>query len=78
MRDMHTVSLLIDHMIFFPEYRGKMLVGNVAMLAEGIMRQTCKDLDIEVIDMVINPDHVPLFIKYLPKNIYIMDNYLKL
>ncbi|MCD4842984.1 MAG: transposase [Methanosarcinales archaeon] len=29
--------------------------------------KTCRELDIEVIDMTVNPDHVHLFIKYPPK-----------
>src|SRR5574341_1024045 len=29
--DRHTVSLLTDHLVFSPKYRGKMLVGDVAM-----------------------------------------------
>ena len=33
-RDRHTVSLLTDHMVFSPKYRGKVLVGEVAMVAE--------------------------------------------
>ncbi|NOR49103.1 MAG: hypothetical protein GQ533_13860 [Methanosarcinaceae archaeon] len=44
--DRHTVSLLTDHMVFSPKYRGKVLVGDVAMLAEAIIRKTCKELDI--------------------------------
>jgi len=66
-RERHTVSLLTDHMVVSPKYRGKVLVGDVAMLAEAIIRKTCKELDIEVIDMAVNPDHVHLFIKYPPK-----------
>ena len=41
-----------------------MLVGDVAMLSEAIIRKTCKELDIRIIDMVVNPDQVHLFIKY--------------
>lgn len=29
--DRHTVSLLTDHMVFAPKYRGKILTGDVAM-----------------------------------------------
>jgi putative transposase len=65
--DRHTVSLLTAHMVFSSKYRGKVLVGDVAMLAEVIIRKTCMELDIEVIDMAVNPDHVHLFIKYSPK-----------
>ena len=66
--DRHTVSLLTDHMVFSPKYRGKVLVGDVAILAEAIIRKRCKELDIEVIDMAVNPDHVHIFIKYPSKN----------
>ncbi len=65
-RDRHTVSLLTDHMVFSPKYRGKVLVGDVAMVAEAIIRKTCKELDIEVIDMAVNPDHVHIFIGTVP------------
>jgi putative transposase len=65
--DRHIVSLLTDHIVFSPKYRGKVLVGDVAMLAEVIIRKTCIELEIEVIDMAVNPDHVHLFIKYPPK-----------
>ena len=37
------------------------------MLAEAIIQKTCKELDIEIIDMAVNPDHVHLFMKYPPK-----------
>jgi putative transposase len=65
--DSHTVSLLTDHLVFSPKYRGKVLLGEVAEAAEEIIRETCKELDIEVIDMAVSVDHVHLFIKYPPK-----------
>ena len=44
------------------------MVGDVAMLSEAIIRKTCKELDIRIIDMVVvNPDQVHLFIKYPQK-----------
>ncbi|MCX9081184.1 MAG: hypothetical protein OIN83_03210 [Candidatus Methanoperedens sp.] len=45
--DRHTVSLLTDHMVFAPKYRGKILIGEVALITEGILCKTCKELDIE-------------------------------
>ena len=47
--------------------RDKILVDEVAMVAEAIIRKTCVELDIEIIDMAVNPDYVHLFIKYPPK-----------
>ena len=52
--DRHTVSLLTDHMVFSPKYRGKILGGDVAMVAEGVIRKIRVELDIEIIDMAIN------------------------
>jgi len=65
--DRHTVSLLTDHLVFSPKYRGKVLEGEVAEAAEEIIRENCKELDIEIIDTAMNVDHVHLFIKYPPK-----------
>ena len=65
--DRHTVSLLTDHTVFSPKYRGKILAGVVALALDGIIRKTCKDLNIAIIDMTLNVDHVHLFIKYPPK-----------
>jgi putative transposase len=65
--DRHTVSLLSDHMAFAPRYRGKILTGDIAMITEGIICKTCKELDIEIIEIAVNPDHVHIFFKYPPK-----------
>jgi REP element-mobilizing transposase RayT len=35
--DRHTVSLLTDHLVFSPKYRGKVLEGEVAEAAEEIV-----------------------------------------
>jgi putative transposase len=39
------------------------LEGEVAEAAEEIIRETCKELNIEIKDMAMNVDHVHLFIK---------------
>ena len=65
--DRHTVSLLTDHLVFSPKYRGKVLLGDVAEALEEIIRETCNELDIEIIDMAVNVDHIHRFIKYPPK-----------
>ena len=65
--DLHTVSFLTVYMTFSPKYRGKILVEDAVLALDGIIRKTCKDLGIEIIDMAVNSDHVHLFIKYPPK-----------
>ncbi|NOR78746.1 MAG: IS200/IS605 family transposase [Methanophagales archaeon] len=59
--------ILAEIVNFSPKYRGKVLLGDVAEVAEEIIRETCKELDIEIIDMAMNVDHVHLFIKDPPK-----------
>ncbi|MEA3324303.1 MAG: IS200/IS605 family transposase [Euryarchaeota archaeon] len=63
----HTVSLLTGHMVFSPKYRGKILVGDIVLALDSIIRKTCKSLGIEIIDMAVNSDHVHLFTQYPPK-----------
>ena len=64
----HTVSLLTDHIAFSPKYRGAILVGKTITLAlDGVIRKTCKDIDMGIIDMTANVEQVHLFIKYPPK-----------
>ena len=62
--DRHTVSLLTDNTIFSPKQPLEILVGDVALALDGIIRKTCKDLNIEIIDMAVNVDRVHLFVKY--------------
>lgn len=65
-RDRHTVSMISDHLVFSPKYRGKVLVGDVAVQAEQIIREICKEMDIHIIEVAVNSDHVHLFINYPP------------
>ncbi len=37
------------------------------MITEGIICKTCKELDIEIIEIAVNPGHVHIFFKYPPK-----------
>ena len=45
--DRHTVSLLTDHLVFSSKYRGKVLLGDVAEVAEEIIREHCKKDDLD-------------------------------
>lgn len=51
--------MLTDHAMITPKYREKILVGDVALVVEGIVRKTC--------NMAVNIDHVHLCIEYLIK-----------
>ena len=39
-------------------------MGEIAFVAEAVIRGTCHELDIKIIDISVSPDHVHLFIQY--------------
>ncbi len=61
------MSLLTDHMVFSPKFRGKVLVGEVGESCERVIKRICKELGVEVIDIAVGEDHVHLFVQYPPK-----------
>lgn len=63
----HTMSLLTDHMVFVPKYRGRILVGDVRNYAEKVLRQLCKELKLTLVEIAVGSDHVHMFFKYPPK-----------
>ena len=40
--DRHTVSLLTDHLVITPKYRGKILNGEVNFIAEAVIRENMR------------------------------------
>jgi putative transposase len=53
-------------MVITPNYRGKVLVEKT-IAVEGIIRKTCKEMKIEIIDLAVNVNQVHPFIEYTPK-----------
>ncbi|WP_249028619.1 IS200/IS605 family transposase [Tannockella kyphosi] len=63
-----TTSLINYHFIFCPRYRRKIfLIPNVEERLKIIVEETCKELEIEIIAMECDKDHIHLFINALPK-----------
>ena len=65
--DRHTRSLLTDHMVFSPKFRGRVLVGEVRDYAEEVIRGVCAEMGVEVIRMSVSSDHVHMFYRYPPR-----------
>jgi len=59
---------MCNYIMFSPKYRGRVLVGDMALVAGAVIRRICEEMDIEVIDMAVNPDHEGLFINCPPKH----------
>jgi putative transposase len=56
-----------EHLVFSPKYRAKVLVGDVGKRCEEVISEICKEMEIEIIEIAVNEDHVHLFIDYPPK-----------
>ena len=64
--DHHSVSMCLDHLVFCPKYRGKVLIGRVPEQAKRIIHQVCEGLGVEIIRMAVGLEHVHIFYRYPP------------
>ena len=62
-----TVSLINYHFVFCPRYRRKIfLIPNVEDRFKRIVKFICEDMDIKIIAMECDKDHVHMFLNCLP------------
>lgn len=62
-----TVSLINYHFVFCPRYRRKIfLISNVEDRFKHIVKNICEDMDIKIIAMECDKDHVYMFLNCLP------------
>ena len=62
-----TVSLIIYHFVFCPRYRRKIFLNSkVEERFKMLVQEICKELEIEIIAMECEKDHVHLFLNSLP------------
>lgn len=54
------------HIIWCPKYRRKVLTGDVELKLKEIIHLKCDELDCEIKELNIMPDHVHLFVKTKP------------
>ena len=60
------VFLIQYHLVWCPKRRKPVLVGEVKERLEQIIHQVADELGIKVLELVINPDHIHLFISAHP------------
>ena len=63
----HTASMLADHLVFCPKYRGAILESEIREYAREVILDICGELGLEVIRMAVGPDHVHIFFRYPPR-----------
>ena len=62
----HAVYNINYHFVFCPKYRRSVLVGKVGDRLVELIDQIAKELEGEVIELVVRPDHVHLFATFPP------------
>ena len=62
----HTKTDLKVHLVWVPEYRKKVLTGEVAIRVRDVLRQVVMEHELEVISGKVAVDHVHMFIGYNP------------
>ena len=55
------------HVVFCPKYRRSVLIDGVDIRLKELIKQTCEQLNAEIIEMEIMPDHVHLLIEIDPQ-----------
>ena len=50
------------HAVWCPEYRHKVLVGNIEAGLKDLIKQTCLEIEADIIEMEIMPEHVHLLL----------------
>ncbi|MDD4308167.1 MAG: IS200/IS605 family transposase [Thermoplasmata archaeon] len=63
----HTSSVLTDHLVYTTKFRAKVLVGKIAKDCDTMIRKTCKNMDVDVLELAVAEDHVHLFVQYPPE-----------
>ncbi|MGB6593730.1 MAG: IS200/IS605 family transposase [Candidatus Nitrosopolaris sp.] len=61
-----SVHYMNYHFVWTPKYRKKVIVGSVEKRLKSLLKQKCKQLDIEIISLETMPDHVHIFLKSTP------------
>lgn len=55
------------HVIWCPKYRRKVLIGRIEARLKELIIETCKEIEVDIIEMEIMPDHVHLLIEVDPQ-----------
>jgi len=63
----NTVYSCKYHVVWCPKYRRKVLVGEIETKLKEIMIEACSEINVEIIEMEIMPDHVHLLIEADPQ-----------
>ena len=55
------------HIVFIPKYRRKVLYGNNRQTLLGIIKRLCRDIDVEIVEGAMCPDHIHIRMRIPPR-----------
>jgi putative transposase len=55
------------HVVWCPKYRRKVLVGEIAERLKELIQQKCSEINVDLIEMEVMPDHVHLLVEVDPQ-----------
>lgn len=55
------------HIVWCPKYRRKVLIGDVETRLKELIMESCININVDIIEMELMPDHVHLLIEVDPK-----------
>ena len=55
------------HVVWCPKYRRKVLTGNVETRLKELVTQICEDIQVDLLEMEVMPDHVHLLLEADPQ-----------
>ena len=55
------------HVVFCPKYRRKVLVNGVDTRLKELIEETCQEIQVDLLEMEIMPDHVHLLLEVHPQ-----------
>ncbi len=64
----HATYNLKYHIVWIPEYRRSVLVGDVAPRVRDILHEIADEKGLEIVDLTVQPDHIHLFVSSPPKH----------
>ena len=73
----HTVFQIHLHIVWTTKYRKKVLRGEVGKRVRELVRQICRENDIEIIKGHVSSDHVHLFVSIPPQTDEIIKAYIE-
>ena len=55
------------HIVFIPKYRRKVLYGDNRQKLLGIIKRLCRDIDVEIVEGAMCPDHIHMSLRIPPR-----------